>query len=167
MVYGIDLADTLLECLSDVAALLDKARAITLKQREALVDNDAEAITATTRAHEEILRRVGEADYRAASAASEIAAQAGLGTDADTDAIAGSLGFPYADLIRREMDRISVLSSKLREEHEINHKLLRNGLDIIACCLRSIACEQKPNSYSSSAGMRECQASVLSLDLKA
>lgn len=167
MVYGVNMVDALLECLSDVAVLLEKANAVTLKQREALVENNAEAITATTKAHEDILRRIGEADYRAASAASEIAAESGLGDDADIDAIAGKLGFPYADMIHKELDRISVLSSRLKEEHEINHRLLRNGLDIIACCLRTVASEQKPNSYSSSAGMQESQASVLSLDLKA
>lgn len=167
MAHTNELADVLLECLSDVSSLLEKANAVTLKQRDALVENDAEAITATCKAHEEILRRVGEADRRAASASSEIALQAGLGPDADVDTIAASLGFPCADMIQRELDRISHLSSNLRKEHEINHRLLQNGLDIIACCLRSIACEQKPNSYSNSAGMSESQASVLSLDLRA
>src|SRR5690242_16529602 len=108
-----DLGNALLECLKEVSSLLNCAHSAALKQQKALVDNDAENITLSCAAQEEVLRRVSEADQRAAAIATQLAELDGLDSDtADTDAIAQAAGFPYSDLIRQEMGRIPHISMK-------------------------------------------------------
>lgn len=163
-----ELGNALLECLKEVSSLLDCAHSAALKQQKALVDNDAENITLSCTTQEEVLRRISEADQRAASIATQLAELDGLDSDtADTDAVAKAAGYPYSDLIRQEMKRIPHISMKVQEVNEINRTLLDNGLDIIACCLRTVAGDPGPSAYSKNANIIESQVSTLSLDSRA
>ena len=137
---------SLLECLREVSSLLDHARSVALKQQEALVKNDAEMIVLTARAQEEVLRRIGDSDQRAAALGVELAESAGLDPEtADTDALADAAGHPYSELIRLEMARIMELAEQVHSENQVCATLLNNGLDIIACCLRTLASDPGTN----------------------
>lgn len=163
-----ELGRALTECLKDVAAMLEHAHRVALKQQEALVSNDAEGIALTARAQEEVLRRIGESDERAAAVASELAEAAGLNVDStDSHAIAEAAGFPYTSLIEQEMNKIAGLAARVEHENEVNSTLLKNGLDIIACCLRTVASEPGPAPYSKDASLAEPRAQILSLDRRA
>lgn len=163
-----ELGRSLLECLKDVSLLLRHAQTVAVEEQKALVENDAEAIVRCCRAQDEIIRRTAESDRRAAELAERLAAFAGLDADtADAAALAEAAGYPYDHLIRSEMDTISHLSRKVHEANEINHKLLENGLDIIACCLRTLACDSGTGSYSKDAALSEAQPCVISLDRRA
>lgn len=162
------LGEDLLSALSEISALLEKGRQIALDEQEALVANDAELLVKACKAQEDILRRIGEADQRAAESAGRLAESAGLDPNtADAASVAEASGLMYADQIRREIAHISKLAAILREEHETNRLLLQNGLDIVACCLRTLACDQGPNSYSNDAALNGCEPMVLSLDIRA
>jgi hypothetical protein len=160
--------EALVGCLKEVSSLLTHAHGVSLKQRDALVAKDAEGITVTCAAHDEILRRIGEADQRAADVASELAKSAGLDPEnADKDELANAAGYPYSGLIKSEMESISSLAEKVHKANEINQHLISNGLDIITCCLRTIADDPGPSSYSKDANLASSsQSQVLSLDLR-
>ncbi len=102
--------------------------------------NDAEAIVLTARAQEEVLRRISESDQRAAGLATELAEAAGLdGETASAAAIAEAAGYPFTKTYSAGNGRISDLSETVRQENSVCSSLLKNGLDIIANCLRTIA----------------------------
>jgi hypothetical protein len=163
-----DLGKALVECLREVSTLLEHAHGVALKQQKALTDNDAEAIVLTSRAQEEVLRRIGEADQRAAAVAIELADAAGIDVEtADTQAIAQAAGFPYTMMVERELNKISETAKRVERENEVNGVLLKNGLDIIVTCLRTVANDPGPASYSRDASMAEPRANILSLDRKA
>lgn len=163
-----DYGEILVGCLKEVSALLEHANGISMKQRDALVKKDAEGITVTSAAHDEILRRIDEADQRAADIASELAKSAGLDPENSAkDEVAEAAGFPYSSLIMSEMDKISSLAESLKKANEINKCLIKNGIEIITCCLRTIADDPGPSSYSKDASMQSSsQSHVLSLDLR-
>lgn len=163
-----EISRSLLECLNEVVSLLEHGKNVALKQQKALVDNDAEMIVLTARAQEEVLRRINESDQRAASLGSELLKAAGISDEtADSDRIAAAAGHPYTDHIKREMDRVSELAEQMKSENDVCKALLRNGIEIIACCLRTLANDPGPNAYGPSASMSEPQAAVLSLDSRA
>ncbi|MCL5105763.1 MAG: flagellar protein FlgN [Armatimonadetes bacterium] len=163
-----DLGKALLECLKEVASLLEHANAVALKQQEALVKNDAEGIVLASKAQEEVLRRIGESDQRAAAVAVKLAEAAGLdAASTDSHAVAQAAGFPYTSLIEHELNKISGIAGRVERENEINATLLKNGLDIIACCLRTLASDTGPTAYSKDASLAEPHAYILSLDRKA
>jgi len=163
-----ELGKVLLECLQDIAALLEQGRSAAINEQSALVANDAAALVRTCKAQEEILRRIAERDQVAADAASGLSELAGLDPEtADGESVAASAGPLYAELIADEMERIGKLARVLQQEHEINRKLLENGLEIVACCLRTLASDPGPSSYSKDAGVAEIQPFVLSLDRRA
>jgi len=162
------LGEVLLGCLDEVAALLRHAHSVAVEEQNALVANDAEALVRTCKAQEEVLYRISEADQRAADAATQLAELAGMDPEnAEAAAIAEAAGAPYNDLIGEQMALIPVLADKVRQANEINHRLLENGLDIVACCLRTLANDPGPNAYSQKAELSGPQAYVLSLDRRA
>lgn len=168
MTRRIDISKSLIDCLQEVSSLLEHAKDIATKQQNALVKNDAEMIVLTTRAQEGVLRRVNEADQRAAAIGIQLLEAVELDTEnADSETIANAAGHPYSDLIKLEMKRISELSADVKMENEICAALLKNGLDIIVCCLRTLANDPGPNAYGPSASMSEQKAVVLSLDRRA
>jgi len=158
----------LLECLTDVAMLLDRARTVAIDQRNALVASDPEGIVKTCKAEEDLLRRIAECDRRAADAATELAECAGLASDeVNVSSIVEAAGPELGPSIRAELIRIADLAKKVRELSEINHKLLSNGLEVITCCLRTLGSEPGQSAYSKDGGLVECEPCILSLDRKA
>ncbi len=158
----------LLDCLKEVSSLLDGAYKVSLKEQDALVKNDAEQLTLSCRAQEEILRRICEVDQRASAVTAQLAEETGMDlSGANADAVAEAAGFPYTNLIRNETKLIAQSAEKVREANEINTQLLRNGLDIIACCLRTLATDMGPGVYSRNAGLNESRPYILSLNRQA
>ncbi|MCE5323117.1 flagellar export chaperone FlgN [bacterium] len=167
MSSGKELGEALAGCLKEVSSLLGHANMIALKQRDALTANNAEDIVLTCTANEEILRRISEADRRAAAVAAELAVSAGLDPDnSDQKSLAMAAGITYCTAIEAEMQSISALAGKLRRANEVNNKLLRNGMEIITECLRTIADDRGPAPYSKDAHFQPCQPLTLSLDLR-
>lgn len=163
-----ELGNALVECLADVTSLLQHAHKVALEEQDALVRDDAEAIALSCVAQEEVLRRIDEADQRAASVAEQLVELSGLDPEnADDTAIAQAAGSAYADLISDELVRVSQAAERVRDANEVNAKLLENGLDIIVTCLRTVASETQPITYSEDAGYSQRAGSVLSLDSKA
>lgn len=163
-----DTGSGLLECLREITALLESAYKIGLKEQDALVKNNAEELTLSCKAQEEILRRICEVDQRATSVTSRLAEETGIDLEgADSEQVAEAAGFPYSTLIRQETKQISKVAEKVKDVNELNAQLLRNGLDIIACCLRTLATDTGPGLYASNAGMRESQPYILSLNRQA
>lgn len=162
-----ELANALLDCLSEVSSLLDHAYEVAMGEQQALVKSDAEALTLSCKAQDEILRRIAEADQRAAAVATQIAQSAGLDPDtADAGTVAAATERHYEQLIRQMMNRVSIAAARVKQANEINARLLANGLDIITSCLRTIAVDNKPPAYDRDANLPEQQAYVLSLDRK-
>jgi flagellar biosynthesis/type III secretory pathway chaperone len=163
-----ELGRALLEYLQDIAALLEQGRSAAVEEQKALVANDAEALVQACKAQEEILRRIADRDQLAADAASELCGLAGLDPDAaDPVSVASAATPPYGERIADEMDRIGALADALQKEHETNRTLLENGIEIVACCLRTLASDPGPSSYSKDGGTAEAQPFVLSLDKRA
>ena len=163
-----DLGKLLHECLQDIASLLEQGRVAAVEQQRALVANDAEALARTCTAQEEIVRRIADCDQAAADAAAQLSELAGLDPETvDADSVAEAAGPQHAGAITSEIERIGALARALQNEHEINRHLLENGLEIIACCLRTLAADSGPNSYSQDAEILEIHPFVLSLDRKA
>jgi len=173
-----ELGSALLDSLREVSALLERAHAAAVEQQAALVKNDAATLVRVCRSQEELLRRIAESDRRAAEAATELAQAAGLDPEAvDTSTIGEALravspegtdnSSEIAALVAAELSVISGLAEKVREANEVNQKLLSNGLDIIACCLRTLASDQGQSSYSSAAELHDSGPCVLSVDRKA
>ncbi|MCE5314856.1 MAG: flagellar export chaperone FlgN [Armatimonadota bacterium] len=162
-----ELSEALVECLKEVGSLIEYANSITLRQRAGLVANDAEEIAVTSRAHEEILRRVSQADQRAAAIATELAQLVGVDPEnSDPNALAKAAGFPFSIMIKTEMEHVASLSEKLRRASKVNRRLLDNGLEILTSCLRIIADDPGPSSYSKDANMIPNGSHVLSLDMR-
>jgi hypothetical protein len=162
------LGEGLFACLREVTALLGAARAAADDERDALVASDVKTLVRCCKAQDEALRRIAQADQRAAELAAMIADNTGLNPeDLGAFAIAEAVGAPYDSLIREEMGRISRLAEQLKAAHEVNKKLLTNGLEIVASCLRTLACETSPPSYSSDAAFQGPQPRIISLDSKA
>jgi len=165
MVTREELGAALLECLRDVSSLLEHAQSAAARQQEALVRGDAEEIALTCLSQEEILRRIAQADERAAAIATEIINEAGLNVETtDAAAIAQAAGRPYAASIDRELARISELAQRVRNTNEINSRLIANGLDVITSCLRIVAREPEPVVYSAGASLAGADNMALSLD---
>ena len=160
-----ELSGALIECLRDVSALLEHGHSVALRQRDALTQSDAEAIAMTCASQDEILRRIAQADERAAAIAAGIAEASGLDADeADTESITQAAGAPHAQQITRELAHISELARRVRDANEINSRLLHNGLDVITSCLRIVASEPEPTVYSKGASFAGSGTVVLSLD---
>lgn len=156
----------LVECLNEVASLLEYSHTIAIREQNALVQNDAEEITICTKTQDEVLRRIVESDQRAAALNTKLAEITGIDLEqADTDTIAEAAGYPYTAIIKQTLEKISGAAEKIKRQNIINRQLLKNGLEIIACSLRMVACDNTPNAYSKNAHMTEPgQALVLSLD---
>ncbi len=158
----------LLECLTDVAALLEKARTVAIEQRDALVASDPEGIVRTCKAEEDLLRKISECDRRAADVATELANLAGLDPEeVNVSSIVDAAGPEFGPPICAELTRISDLAAEVKELSEINNKLLSNGLEVIACCLRTLGTEQGQSAYSKNGEIVENGPCILSLDRKA
>lgn len=163
-----ELGNALLDCLRDVSALLDHAHAVAVEEREALVRNDAEAIASSCVAQEEVMRRIAEADQRAAAVAERLAEDAGLDPDtADHDAIADAAGPTLASRIRQELFGISLAAEEISRVNEANSRLLSNGLEIIATCLRTVAPDESPVVYANDAQLQQRGGTTLGLDMAA
>lgn len=163
-----ELAQSILDCLAEIAGLLERAGYSAMQQRDALTANDAEMITVSTRDQEEILRRIAECDQRAAAVAGEFASKLGLEVENVTvNDITDAAGHIFAGLIKERLAIISDLAAQVRQANEVNRQLLENGLDIIVTCLRTVASEPTPNAYSSNGQPAQAQTCVLSLDSKA
>jgi flagellar biosynthesis/type III secretory pathway chaperone len=160
-----ELAGALLECLRDVSSLLEHGASVAMRQRDALTQSDAEAIAVACASQEEVLRRLAQADERAAAIAARLAEAGGLdAATADTESIIQAAGDPYASLMARELTHISELARRVRDANEVNSMLLRNGLEIITSCLRIVASEPEPTVYSKGASFAGSGTGVLSLD---
>ena len=170
MALNTELGDALVDCLQEVSGLLRHAHNVAIEQQAALVNNDAEAITLTCRAQEEVLRRIIETDQRAAAVADVLSDSCGLNIEeADGDALAKALGFPYSEIIPREMDTVSALAKSVKDANEINSQLLKNGMEIITGCIRTLVADNQPKTYSKSAEFGESDQSTgltLRLDSK-
>ena len=163
-----ELGNALVECLMDVTSLLEHAHKVALEEQDALVTSDAEAIALSCVAQESVLRRINEADQRAASVAEQLAQLAGVDPEnIDDHAIARAAGFPYTDMISNELTRISQAAEKVHDANQTNVQLLRNGLDIVTTCLRTVASESQPITYSEDGGPSKRPGWVLSLDSRA
>lgn len=162
-----ELGEGLINCLKDISSLLERAYKIAMQERDALVKNDPKAVTRCCGAQDEIMRRISEADQRTAGLAAELAQKCGTDASAMTAAGVTELaGHPYNKLIKSELATIANASKKVATVNEINRKLLENGLSIVACCLRTLACNNKPSSYSKEAALSAAGAATLSLDRK-
>lgn len=160
-----DLSEALIDCLKDVESSLEHALTVAFQQQDALTRSDAEAITLASVSQEDILRKVVQADERAAAVAGKIAEENGLdAATTDTQAIAQAAGSPYETLIARELARVSELAQKVRDANEINSRLLRNGLEVITSCLRIVVREPEPVVYARNASFGGAGNGVLALD---
>lgn len=156
---------TLYECLADVRSLLERAHEIAVEEQHALIKNDIETVTSTSTSQDEILRRIIQADQRAASVAEQIAQTAGLKTESvNMDTIADVIGEPYKNPIIAGFTDIRDASKKLKDVNTINSRLLKNGMDIITSLMRTITRDNTPNTYRKDAGMTDHSCMVLSLD---
>lgn len=163
-----ELSQALVGCLKEVSSMLRFALSTAFDQRDALTANDAEALVKSCRAQDDILRRISESDQRAADIATELAGLSG--TDPDVGGALTSAGLvskSYDGMVRQELQTIADISAQVESEHKINKQLIANGLEIITCCLRTVATDTTPPAYSRSAALNEPQAYVLSLDRKA
>lgn len=160
-----ELGSALLDCLREVSELLEYAHRTAMLQQDALTRSDAEAIAICCISQDDILRRIGQTDQRAAALAARIAEEAGLDPEsANTEDIARAAGDPYAGMIVYELTRIPDIAQRVRDANEVNSQLLKNGLDIITSCLRMAACESEPTTYSKDACMAGSRGTILSLD---
>ncbi len=160
-----ELGSALIECLKDVSSLLEHAVATAILQKDALVKNDAATVASTNASQEEVMRRVSQADQRAAAVAAKIAEEAGLDSaTADADAVAKAAGHPYTALIKHELARIPELAQRVRDNNEINSRLIANGLGVITSCLRLVAREPEPMVYSAHASYTQSNTWALSLN---
>lgn len=163
-----ELGEALLGCLREVSGLLTAAQAAAEEERAALVNNDTEALLRSCKAQEEALRRISEADQRAADIATKIAEGTSLDPDATSPvAIAEAAGPPFDRLIPEEMGRVARRAEQLKAAHEVNKKLLNNGLEIVASCLRILANDAPAPAYSGDAALLGSQPQIISLDSKA
>jgi hypothetical protein len=163
-----ELGEGLLGCLREVSGLLVAAHAAADEERTALVDNDTESLLRSCRAQDEALRRITEADQRAAELATRIAEGSNMDPDAaGPSAIAEAAGPPFDRLIPEEMGRIARRAEQLKSAHEVNKKLLNNGLEIVASCLRMLANDAPAPAYSGDAALLGSQPQIISLDSKA
>ena len=160
-----ELAAALLECLRDVRALLEHSYSIALQQQDALTQSDAEAIALACVSQDDILRRINQADERAAAISEKIIEETGLKIEAaDAKAMIEVVGARYGTLIARELNLIPEIARQVREANEVNSVLLSNGLDIITSCLRIVAREPEPTVYSKDANFMGSGHTALSLD---
>ena len=162
-----ELGNALLGCLQDVASLLEHAHTVAIEEQEALIANDAEAIAACCTSQDEVLRRIMEADQRAAAVAEQLADAAGLDTESgDSLGVAAATGLECADSIAMELARISDAAQRVQDTSKANAALLENGLDVVTSCLRAVACDTEPITYSKDASHSTVVGSVLTLDSK-
>lgn len=159
-----ELSEALLECLKEVSALLDHGVTAANAQQDALVRSDAEDIALTCNSYYEVMRRLAQADERAAAVAERIAEAVGVDCKGDMESVMAALGSIYKPLMAAELSRISALAQRLKDANETNSTLLRNGLDIITTCLRIVAQEPEPAVYSNKANLAGAGANTLSLD---
>jgi hypothetical protein len=163
-----ELGEALLGCMREVSGLLSSAQTAAEDERNALVNNDTEALVRSCKAQDETLRRITEVDQRAAELATRIAEASNMDPDSTgAEAIADAAGPPFDRLIPEEIDRISRRAEGLKSAHEVNKKLLENGLEIVASCLRALACETSPPGYTGDAAFLGSQPQIISLDSKA
>ncbi len=161
------LAKSLVDSLSEVADLLSRAKGVAEKQQQALVDNDAGVITASYKAQEEILRRIAESDSRAAASAERLAKGAGFDPDQVTrDQLGQIMGEPYASEMHECAGIIARLAAEVKEVHEMNKNLLRNGLEIVTCCMQALATGPATSGYAKDASVQKGQPYIISLDRK-
>ena len=159
-----ELSEALLECLKEVSALLDHGVTVAGSQQDALVRNDAEDIVLTCNSYYEVLRRLAQADERAAAVAERIAESVGIDARRDMESVLEVLDSMYKPLMAAELSRICALARRLKDANEANSTLLRNGLESITTCLRIVAQEPEPSVYSNKANLAGAGANTLSLD---
>lgn len=165
MILRSELGSALLGCLKEVYSLLERAYNIAQDEQDALVKSDAERITLSYKAQGEVLRRITEADQRAAAIATQLAEAAGFGDDSnDMDAIVEAAGYPYSQLIRDQIALVTKHAKKVQQANEVNAHLLQNGIEIITSCLRTLVSEPQPAAYSRDASLSQSEICVLSVD---
>ncbi len=169
MVSKANLAKNLLQCLKDISDLLDKANVQARLEQEALIANDPAGLIATCKAQDEILQRIVELDKLAGEITIALCDE-GCETDtSSSDRAEQALQYlpeSYNALVHEEIGRIRDLAKRLQEQHDINRTLIQNGLEIIACCLRTLANDTGTSSYSPAGSVSEAAPIVLSLDRK-
>lgn len=158
----------LLTCLREVSGLLRAAHAAAQEEQQALVANDADRLARSCRTQDEILRRIAEVDQRAAELATRMAEALNMDFESvQANEIARGAGPPLDSLIPSEIESIANLAVQVKESHEVIARLLGNGLEVVSSCLRSLACESSPPSYSESAAYMKSQPQIISVDNKA
>ncbi|MGQ9456154.1 MAG: flagellar export chaperone FlgN [Armatimonadota bacterium] len=165
MMERADLAEGLLSCLRDISALLEQAKLQAELEQKALVSNDPVALINSCRLQEEILQSIIEQDQLAADIASAILDGVDPGTT--SAAVVSKLPEPYGTQLAGEVDRIRELARELQDQHAMNKILIQNGMEILACCLRTLAAEPGASSYSSEGVLDDATPVILSLDRKA
>ena len=161
-----ELGNSLVESLREIRSLMEYSHSAAMNQQKSLVSGDAEGIVLATKAQEEVLRRVGEADQRAAAISKQLTFEAGIDAEsAAPESVAQAVGSPYSEMITAETRQISSLAAMVQEANEANRMLLQNGLDIVTECLRAVA-SAPSTTYSDTGAMPDAPSGVLSLDRK-
>lgn len=145
------LAKSLLKCLNDISALLEHAHSVAINQQNGLTNNDPETITKACKLQEDILRQIKDSDQLVSIITADLAKTACIDCSGNSESIADAAGFPYTNLIKRQTLKITKLAAKVQEANEVNAILLKNGLEIVASCLKTLATDTNPTAYSNSA----------------
>lgn len=135
--------EQLIRLVEREAGLYEDLLRLTLKQREALVENVESAIAQTTAEQDRLLRQIS-ATERSSQA---FAARLTQTPDPSLADIAADVGEPYSGRLLDAARRLLETGTRVRGENMINRHLINNMLELTDFCLRTLAGDAACSPY--------------------
>ncbi len=156
----------LIRLIEHEVALYDSFLQATMKQRQALIENDAAEISAIAGRQDRLLRQISATENSSGQVMAKCAQQMGIDAGAvSVAAIAGRLEAPAGDELTDAARRLLEIGCQVRTENTINRHLLNNLVRLTNYCLRGIAgLSQSPPPYRPGGAAVQQAVRCLALD---
>jgi hypothetical protein len=161
------MVDTLIDIISREAALLESFLDLLEQQREALVNNDADALSRITALQQQQLIESQELNRRREAVVSEIKADRAVEGDLTVSRLVELVDGQQADSLKTLRDAIHDVARKITETRNSNAMLINQSREFIARMMQTLSRINNPQPAYSGPTRRESTSSVVMVDRRA
>lgn len=161
------MVDTLINIISREAALLESFLDLLEQQREALVKNDADALTRITALQQQQLIESQELNRRREAVVREIKADRAIDGDLTVSRLVELVDGEQADNLMALREAIHDVAGKITETRNSNAMLINQSREFIARMMQTLSRINNPQPAYSGPVRRESTSNVVMVDRRA
>lgn len=159
--------DTLINIISREAALLESFLDLLEQQREALVNNDADALNRITALQQQQLIESQDLNRRREAVVREIKADRAIDGDLTVSRLVDLVDGDQADSLKTLRDAIHDVARKITETRNSNAMLINQSREFIARMMQTLSRINNPQPAYSGPTRRESTSNVVMVDRRA